>query len=323
MVFHKTLIISKPDITPPHDFNFQFNHYVLAPEMREGDCLVEIIRLATGRVVKVNVASKGTTQHPRLKLTISSPNSLSNVELDEVIEKVAWRLCFREDLKPFYELVKDDPILQASIKMHFGAKDKRSLTVFDALIDAICGQNIRFERLYVMMSRLTQMFGKPMQLGKVTYYAFPTPDQLAKAPLKTLQTCGLGYRAKFIKSITSIITKNKLNLGGLKNLSLEEAQLQLMQLPGVGPYTADLALVLGVGRLDVLHLDLFAREVLWTFYFHGREAPNQELREFATQRWGCYQAYAGLYLMTNTEVWAKRIGKDFRLRSRAQHYSRG
>lgn len=315
---HEKLIIDEEEIVEPHDFEFQLTHYMIAPERREGNCLVEVMRLSSGKLVKVNVTSKGTVHHPCLELTASSSDSLATVELYEVKKRVAWRLRLHEDLKPFYELVKDDLVMQATIAMHYGAKDKRNFTMFDALVNAICAQNIRFNRLYAMMSNLTQAFGDAVQIDDAIYYAFPTPEQIAAASLEAMRSCGVGYRGRFLRAVASAVVEGKANLELIKNLPLEDARSQLMQLPGVGPYTADLAIALGAGRLDILHLDLFVREALWTFYFHGRHAPDRELREFAAQCWGRYQAYAALYLTTNTDLWARAMGEEFRLKSGAR-----
>jgi hypothetical protein len=41
----RQLTINPSDIAPPHDFGHQLRHYVVAPELREGQKLVEIVRL--------------------------------------------------------------------------------------------------------------------------------------------------------------------------------------------------------------------------------------------------------------------------------------
>jgi hypothetical protein len=41
---------------------------VIAPEVRQGDSLVEILRLSSGEVVKVEVSFRGTIEAPHLEL---------------------------------------------------------------------------------------------------------------------------------------------------------------------------------------------------------------------------------------------------------------
>ena len=68
---------------------------------------------------------------------------------------------------------------------------------------------------------------------------------------------------------------------------------------------------------DTLFLDVYIREVLRQFYFDGACVPDERLEEFAQTKWGPYQRYAGLYLTTDTDAWAKALGVSFRLRSAA------
>jgi 3-methyladenine DNA glycosylase/8-oxoguanine DNA glycosylase len=83
----------------------------------------------------------------------------------------------------------------------------------------------------------------------------------------------------------------------------------------VGPYTADLRLIIGARRQDALFLDVFFRGALREFYFGGEPVSDETLSRFAEERWGPHRRYAWLYLTTNREVWARSLGVEFRLRS--------
>ncbi len=318
-MFKKKIRLTEANIVPPYNFDFHLHHYVLPPERREEDCLIEVVRLSSGQLTKVDVISKGTTEHPLLELTIWSTSHLTNYEVVDVIEQVSWHLCLKEDLTPFYSMTINDPIMKASIEYNFGAKDKAKYSMFEALIDCVCAQNTIFKRLYSMLGNLSTTFGEQILINGETYSAFPTPKQLGEVPLEALRACKVGYRDKYIQRICQEILNEGVDLEKVKAMPLlDEARTELMKLPGIGPYTADLALIIGARRLDLLHMDLFIRETLTQFYFDGREVPDKMLREFAAQRWGPYRAHAGLYLTTNTEVWAKKIGIEFRLQSGAK-----
>ena len=87
-----------------------------------------------------------------------------------------------------------------------------------------------------------------------------------------------------------------------------------MQLPGVGPYTAELILIRGAGRGDGLFLDVYIREALSQLYFGGARLPTSS-ETSRTPKWRAYQAYAAVYLTTDTDAGAKDLDVDFRLRS--------
>jgi hypothetical protein len=65
-LFTTQAAISWPDIAAPYDFGFQLRHYVIALEVREAQKLVEIIRLSSGDLVKVDLESRGTVDVPRI-----------------------------------------------------------------------------------------------------------------------------------------------------------------------------------------------------------------------------------------------------------------
>ena len=289
---------------------------MIPPEWREGQKLVEVVRTGSGALVSVDVGSTGSVEQPKLTLRLHSREPLPPADTDEVRRMVMWRLGTDDDLRPFYALVKDDPVLSASIEHNFGAKAKCSFSMFDALIDVICAQNTAFRRLYQMRANLAVAFGDAFVTPDHVYHASPRPEQLASAPLDAIRRCGVGYRDKYIKGVAEAVVGG-FDVEGLKDQPRAEARARLMELPGVGPYTADLGLIIGARRQDTLFLDVFLREVLRAFYFSGEQVTAEVLADFAGERWGPYRGYAWFYLTTNTELWAPKLGVRFRLRSGA------
>ena len=309
------VVLDDSAIVAPYDFGFQLRHYVVAPESREDENLIEIVRLRTGRLVRVEVVSLGTVEAPRIRLGFASHGPLSPNDVEEARELISWRLGLAEDLRPFYTLAEADPVLSASVEYNFGAKGKSSFTLFDGVIDVICAQNTAFRRMYEMRANLARAFGDPFEAGRV-YHASPTPEQLATAPLEAIRACKVGYRDRFIQGVARAVTDG-LHLEAIKRLPREQARAELMRLPGVGPYTADLGLIIGARRQDALFLDVYMKEALRAFYFDGEPAAEEELARFAEARWGLHRGLAWLYLSTNTEAWAERLGIAFRLKSGA------
>ena len=311
-----TVAIETRDIVTPYDFGFQLRHYVVAPEGREGDKLVEIVRLSSGDLVKVDVESRGTIEEPALLLTVSAQTDLTPSLIEEAATLIKWRLGLDDDLRPFYALADDDPVLAASIQHNFGAKAKSSFTMFDGVIDVICAQNTVFRRLYTMRANLAAAFGDPYRTSSSVYHASPTPQQLADASLDAILACKVGYRARYIKSVAETVVAG-FDIEALKRAPSEEARSQLMTLSGVGPYTATLGLIIGARHQETLFLDIFLKQALRDFYFEGEEVSDERLARFSEEKWGPYQGYAWLYLTSNTEVWGRALGRHVRLRSGA------
>jgi len=63
-LFSTQVTIGGAEIAAPYDFGFQLSHYVIAPEVREAQRLVEMVRLSSGGLVKVDVVSRGRSMCP-------------------------------------------------------------------------------------------------------------------------------------------------------------------------------------------------------------------------------------------------------------------
>jgi len=314
-MFTAVITLQSDSVVAPHKFAHQLETYVIAPELREKDALVEIMRLSTGRLVKVEIRGRGTADKPKLDLTVKSRVKLHGDMIEEVCNEISWYLGLTEDLKPFYLMSSKDPVMQAAISHQYGSKPKSSFPVFKTLIDCICAQNVVFKRLFSMMTAICDRFGDKLKLEGKEYSAFPSPDQLAEAPLDDLRACKVGYRDKIIKNVAQAIVNKGIAIERLNELSLEDAQRVLLGLPGVGPYTANLTLSLARRERTVIHLDTYVREVFRHFYFRNRAASDDQIISFVNERWPGYQATAIGYLTTHTDVWAENLGKKFRLKS--------
>lgn len=317
-MFKTEIKIPTSEIEAPHNFDFQFTHYVFYPELREEGKWCRILKLKSGKIAKGEVESIGTVEKPSAILAIKANEALSTSEIEEAKGLISWILGFDEDLEPFYRMVKNDPVMQASLSINYGWKDKSYPTVFESLIGVVVAQNVQFKRIYKMLELLCRKFGEKLNLEGKSYYSFPKPEAIARASLKALRACKVGYRDKFLKAIAEKIVKEKIDLEKIKEISNEEAIEFLIRLPYVGPYTAKLGLVLATRRRDIFHLDLFSREAMWTFYFDDKHVDDKTILEFARSHWHPWESLAVGLLTTNTEIWAKKLGKKFRLKSGAK-----
>jgi len=114
-----------------------------------------------------------------------------------------------------------------------------------------------------------------------THRASPTPEQLGGDPIEAIRACGgVGYRDRFIKGVAEAVHAG-LVIEALKDAPRGEARRELMSLPGVGPYTADLALIIGARRQDALFLDVFIKEIPRRLHFDGEAVPDESIARFA------------------------------------------
>jgi N-glycosylase/DNA lyase len=189
---------------------------------------------------------------------------------------VAWHLGLDDGLRPFYVPAASDRVLSASIEYNVAAKGKPACSMCDGLIRVVLAQNTAFRRLYAMRAKVAAAFGDPFEVDGRIHHAAPTPEQLAAASLRAIRATKVGYRDRFIKAVAQAVVGG-LDLDAIKQLPSELARPELMKLPGVGPYPADPALIIGARRSDVLFLDAFIREALRQFYFGGAPVADARL----------------------------------------------
>jgi len=314
----KAIEIPIPEKSQPYNFDFFLTHYVFAPWVVEGKELVRLFKLDSGKFVLARVGYKEKPKQT-LIIALQSMKLLVEDEQKHLIKLLTWIFAVDEDVREFYEVIcQKDPVLKTASEEIYGAHLRTDPYVFESVLGVIVAQNVFFKRIYEMQRLLCEKFGEKQKFDGKTYHTFPSPQRLAKASLEEIRACKVGYRDKYIKGVAEKIVKEKINLDDLRKLKdVNKIREKLIEFPGVGPYTADLTIGIGF-RLPTFHLDLFSREALYQFYFDGKVVPDEKLRAFADERWGKWKHLVMLLLTTNTDEWAKKLNKNFRLKSGAK-----
>jgi len=318
VIVYKAYKVPIPEKSRPYNFDFFLTHYVFAPWVVEGKTLVRLFKVDSGKFV---LAKVGFEEEPKpiLMINLQFNTKVSKAEQESLVNLISWIYAVNEDVKYFYEVIcKKDRILRAASEEIYGGHLRTDPYVFESVLGVIVAQNVFFKRIYEMTRLLCENFGEKQSFDNRIYYTYPTPKRLANATLPEIRACKVGYRDKYIKGVAEKIVKEKINLDDLRKVDdIEKIKEKLMELPGVGPYTADLTVAIGF-RLPTFHLDLFSREAMYQFYFNGNKVPDKEIIRFVDNKWGKWKHYTMLLLTTNTDTWAKKLGKPFRLKSGAK-----
>ncbi len=182
-----------------------------------------------------------------------------------------------------------DPRLAALVAGQPGLRIPGTLDGFDIALRAVIGQQISVKAATTVYSRLVRRFGRPLQtpfegLDRLA------PDAACLAPLglDELRAQGLMQaRARTILALSEAVASGRLNLqAGAPAAQLMSA---MVELPGIGPWTAQYVAMRALGDPDVFpHADLGLLRAL------GLRRPRE--LEAASQVWRPWRAYAALYL---------------------------
>jgi DNA-3-methyladenine glycosylase II len=103
-----------------------------------------------------------------------------------------------------------------------------------------------------VVGRLVERFGRVLEYRGHRFHSFPDAARVAGARVSAIRACGLSHRkAETIRRIATAIEAGHLAQQQLSSMSSEDAVRCLTELPGIGPWSASLVLLRGLGRLDV------------------------------------------------------------------------
>lgn len=226
------------------------------------------------------------------------------------IERIARWIVFADlDLLPFYRLAASHPVLGPITRELNGVKPLRPASLFEMLVIAITEQQISLTAAYRIRMRLIERFGDPVKDLRV----FPTPTRLSESSVADLMTCGLSHRkAEYVKGLAHNVANGLLDLDRLSAMSDEDVRSLLLQIRGLGPWSAEYFLVRGLSRPDRVPADdLGIRSVVGRYLGRGqRLSPRGTMRKLSSFK--PYRGLAAFYLLAHTRQNNEGAGKKAR-----------
>jgi 3-methyladenine DNA glycosylase/8-oxoguanine DNA glycosylase len=297
---------------PPYDFGLTIHKPggwpLLTPfEVFEQGTLWTVMRQASGEVFGLKLRSAGTVEKPKISCKVYSHEEFRDSEKRELTETITWILNLGEDIRGFYALAKSDPLVKVLVKDLYGMRNTKQPDIFSRLILAVTLQMAPITRSDQMMNLLIKEYGERVRFdGKEISY-WPSAETIANATVAELeQKCKLGYRAKSLKSIAESIYVGFPSLRELEELSAQEAKAKLMELKGIGEYSAEIVSPHPGFALDVWSARIFSLLIL------GREAESPrdlipKLKKIAADRWGQWRGSVFVYVLHDLENLSRRF----------------
>jgi DNA-3-methyladenine glycosylase II len=141
--------------------------------------------------------------------------------------------------------------LQELASRFLGLKPPRFPTVWEGLVTGITCQQFSLAVGTLLLNRLAALRGLPSG-GDPARHAFPRPEDLAGSPPKSLRFLGFnGAKTRELIGLAKDIASGRLPLESLADLDNQHSMSKLLDLPGVGRWTAEYVLLRGMGRIDV------------------------------------------------------------------------
>jgi len=182
-------------------------------------------------------------------------------------------------------LIRGDSVLARIIREHPRTALQRRGEPFFTLARAIVGQQISVKASLSIWERL--LVHAPRML----------PQEVLDAGRPRLVACGLSKRkAEYIADLARHFADGSLRPSAWSEMEDEAVIAQLIQVRGIGRWTAEMFLIFNLLRPDVLPLDdLGLRRAIGVHYFHGRSVSPRTMRRVAAA-WAPWRSVATWYL---------------------------
>jgi DNA-3-methyladenine glycosylase II len=248
-----------------------------------------------GQLALATVTDGGTTTKPLLHVELQGPRK-TDLDRPEFAAQLRHILCTDLDLKPFYRQSRKDDLLGPITPRFRGLKLPASPTVFESLVMAVLSQQVNLTFAYSIKKELVETFGEKWSVTGETYRAFPSPKRFVEETEESLRRFRLSRaKAGTLARLGETFASGALKEQELAALSDEEVVERLIQIKGIGRWSAEIALLRGLARVDAFPGgDLgVVKYVAQGLLGKAEKASEADMRAFAE----CWRPYRGLALI--------------------------
>jgi DNA-3-methyladenine glycosylase II len=212
--------------------------------------------------------------------------------------QVARILSLDVDGAGFPAVGERDPVVAGLQRRYPGLRPVGFWSPYEAAAWAIIGQRIRIRQAAAIKARLAEQLGEPVSFGDHTVPAFPAPERLASLE----EFPGLsGRKPEWLRSLARAALDGRLDAARLRAQSYDEALAGLTELPGIGPFAAELTLLRGAGEPDRIprHETRLGRAVALAYRLPA--PPSAADLQKLSESWRPYRTWVTLLLRAQLE----------------------
>jgi DNA-3-methyladenine glycosylase II len=196
-------------------------------------------------------------------------------------------------------LARTDPIMKQLIERHGHCPiAEREFQPFHTLANSIISQQLSAKAAATIKVRVGALVGVPFQINKVL-----------SATRENLRGAGLSEaKARYIRELAAHVSDGRLDFKEIVCLDDEAVIEKLIMVPGIGRWTAEMFLLFGLKRLDVIAVgDAGLQRAARKLY--GKKRKSSTLLSRVAEKWRPYRSIASWYLWRSLEAQSLVIRK--------------
>jgi DNA-3-methyladenine glycosylase II len=250
-----------------------------------------------GGICEVRVTQAGPSENPSLRV-LCTGKGLTGDSKTPIRNLLTRMLGLETDLSGFYNLTRHHATMAALAERFRGVRLPRFPTLFEALVNGIACQQLSLTVGITLLNRLAESYGPRLSTPEGTAFGFPRPEKLAGIDIAGLKRLGFSrQKAQALIELSSRVSKKAVDLSSLETMNNEEAVEKLLELRGIGRWTADYALLRGMGRFMIFPAgDVGARNKLQDVLHISKSLDDEGVRK-RLRRWDAYAGLVYLHLL--------------------------
>jgi DNA-3-methyladenine glycosylase II len=164
-----------------------------------------------------------------------------------------------------------------------------AMDLYGALLFQVAGQQLSVAATRRILARIQDLFGGHL----------PSPAELLATDPAKIREAGLSWRKiATLRDLAERLSDGRLDTNVLSSLPDDQIMTELTAIPGIGPWTVQGALLVALGREDVvLPGDLALRKAVQAVYRLDHLPAQQEVLDIA-EKWRPYRSLATSYLFS-------------------------
>jgi DNA-3-methyladenine glycosylase II len=253
-----------------------------------------------GKTIAFKVADKGTIEKPLLEFTAYSEAKFTDETQKLIVDRISFFLSLQDNLKEFYEIAQEDECIQPAIKQFYGHKQVKFLTPFEIACWAILVQRIPMKIAHRMKENIIKKLGGQIKVEGVDYNSFPEPSNLVAASSELRELVPNKRKAEYVSGVAEAFSK--VDEHWLRTAPYDEVHDWLMDIKGIGDWSANFVMIRGLGRMEELSNiePQLALDVGRIYDVKEESMINEEVCQIA-EKYGKWKGYWAYYLRIYAE----------------------
>ena len=194
--------------------------------------------------------------------------------------------------KAVNHLKKCDPVLAAIIERVGPFRMEYGPAEFHSLAEAILYQQLNGKAAATIFKRFAELAGEPL-----------TPEGILKLTDEQLRGVGLSrQKSLYLKDLAGKTASGLVDFSRLPELSDEDVIRHLVQVKGIGVWTAHMFLMFSLRRPDVLPTGDYGVQMAIKRHYRKRKLPKPKDMEKIARAWAPYRSIACWYLWRSLDI---------------------